>query len=168
MCGNILSDDAQFCPSCGEKVASATTEATPNSKPNQEKEQKNDFSSQFENIMDTPDTTEKYDTKDIEENKVLALLSYLSILFLIPYFAAPNSRFARYHVNQGAILFICSTVLSIVFGGLAAIPFAGIVFGICNGLVGIANLVLIIIGICNACSGRAKELPFIGKYTLIK
>ena len=36
------------------------------------------------NLNNTPDTTANYDPKDIEDNKVLALFSYIGLLFLIP------------------------------------------------------------------------------------
>ena len=38
-----------------------------------------------------------YDSRDVEDNKVMAILAYIWILFLVPLLAAKNSRFARYH-----------------------------------------------------------------------
>ena len=43
------------------------------------------------NLNNTPDTTANYDPKDIEDNKVLALFSYIGLLFLIPLLAAKDS-----------------------------------------------------------------------------
>lgn len=170
-CGNKLDDDAIFCPQCGTKAASASESTNASSEQttqNTQNAQSNDFSDKFDKIMDTPDTTANFDTKDIEENKILALVSYLSLLFLIPYFVAPKSRFTRFHVNQGAILFIISFIPTMVFSLLSQIPFVGALFAICNWVVNIVALVFAILGIINACSGKAKELPIIGKYTIIK
>ena len=43
---------------------------------------------------------------DAEQNKVFGILAYLGILCLIPLLAAKDSRFARYHANQGLVLFL--------------------------------------------------------------
>lgn len=111
-------------------------------------------------VTNTSDKTETMNSSDINNNKLIALLSYISILFLIPLFLAKDSKFARFHVNQGILLFIVSFIL----GLLSAIPFIGIVFKILN----VVAFVFAILGIINAVQGKAKELPIIGKYTLIK
>ncbi|MEI8042594.1 MAG: DUF4339 domain-containing protein [Verrucomicrobiota bacterium] len=41
------------------------------------------------------------DPADVDKNKIFAVLAYLGILFLVPLLAAKESRFARYHTNQG-------------------------------------------------------------------
>ncbi len=119
-------------------------------------------------LNNTPDTTAEYDAADIEQNKVMALLSYLWILFLVPLFLAKESRFARYHANQGITLAIAGTVIDLIGGLLSAIPVVGWIIGIPFYLAGLAVLALTVIGILNAVKGRAKELPIIGKYTLLK
>ncbi|MDR0757283.1 MAG: hypothetical protein LBF85_05480 [Tannerella sp.] len=106
------------------------------------------------NVTSTPD-------KDAEDNKVYAVLSYFWILFLIPLLAAKESPFARFHANQGFILFIVNFVLMI----LLFIPFIGFVALIVN----IGTFVLMIIGIINAAKGEKKELPLIGNlFQIIK
>ena len=91
----------------------------------------------------------------------MALLAYLGFLFLIPLLAAPNSRFARYHANQGLVLFILEAITS----AISFIPFVGWIPG---GILGIFGLVLTIIGIVNAANGQAKQLPLIGGITILK
>ncbi len=127
-----------------------------------------DLNNQLNNLNNTKDFTEEYDKNDIEQNKVMAILAYLGWLLLIPLFAAKDSKFARFHVNQGLILAIVETVILVVFGILARIPYIGILFGIIEGILGIAFLVMWIIGIMNAVNGRAKELPLIGSFRLLK
>lgn len=111
-------------------------------------------------ITNTADKTETMNSNDINNNRLMAVLSYISILFLIPLFWAKDSKFARFHVNQGILIFIVSFVL----GLLSAIPFVGIIFKILN----VVAFIFAILGIVNAVQGKAKELPLIGKYTLIK
>ena len=95
----------------------------------------------------------------------MAILAYIGILFLIPLLAAQNSGFARFHTNQGLILFLAEVVLSAASGILGLIPIVG---WIVSGAVGILCLALMIIGIVNAANGKAKELPLIGGFRLIK
>lgn len=107
---------------------------------------------------------------DIEQNKVYAVLAYLGILFLVPLLAAPNSPFARYHTNQGIILFITSLIIGPA-SWILGFPLAFFTFGIGLALpfiLGVGLLVLLILGIVNAASGQCKPLPLIGHFQLIK
>ncbi len=101
------------------------------------------------------------DAKDIEENKILAVLSYFGILFLIPLLVAPKSKFAKFHANQGCVLFIAEVALSVVW----IVPILGWLVGFVGG---IATLVLAIMGIINALNGKSEKLPIIGDVSVIK
>jgi uncharacterized membrane protein len=110
--------------------------------------------------------------QDAQDNKLMAILSYLGILVLIPLFAAKESPFARFHTNQGLILMIVEIAYSIIVWVLSIIlvivaPGLAFIVTIFN-LVSIALLVLAIIGIINAAKGETKELPLIGKFRLLK
>lgn len=108
--------------------------------------------------------TKKPDNKDVEENKLWAILAYLWILALIPYFGKKESKFAQFHGKQGMVLLILSViswVLGVIFG---FIPVLNILYGlIIMPLFGLFLLVLSIIGIINAVKGEMKELPLTGK-----
>jgi uncharacterized membrane protein len=107
---------------------------------------------------------------DIEQNKVYAVLAYIGILFLVPLLAAPNSRFARYHTNQGIVLFITS-LIAYPASWFLGIPFAFLTFGFGLALpvlLAIGLFALLIIGIVNAASGQCKPLPLIGHFELMK
>ena len=93
----------------------------------------------------------------------MAILSYISILVLIPIFAAKNSKFARFHANQGLVLLITAIILSIIGNILSRIH-----LGFISWILDVLVFVFAIIGIINAAQGKAKELPFIGKYRLLK
>ncbi len=119
-------------------------------------------------ITKTKDFTSQMDPNDIQQNKVMGILAYLSWLVLIPLFAAKDSKFARFHCNQGIILAIVEIIAWIVFGILSLIPFVGLLFVILNIVVSIACFIFAILGIINAASGVAKELPLIGGIRIIK
>ena len=97
--------------------------------------------------------------EDASSNKLMGILAYLGILVLIPLFAAKDSKFARFHVNQGLILLICSVVIYAVGRVLGLSTLAGIL--------NIAVFILAVIGIVNVVKGRAKELPLVGKFRII-
>ena len=122
--------------------------------------------------MNTPETTGQYDPQDINQNKVMAVLAYIGLLVLVPIFAAKESRFARFHANQGLILLIVDVALGILLAILSAILLAiswRLVFiSTILNLLWLPMLGLHILGIVNASSGKAKELPLIGKFKLIK
>ena len=114
------------------------------------------------------------DPADVDKNKIFGILAYLGILFLVPLLAAKESPFARYHTNQGVVLFIAAIVAwianVILAMILAFIPVIGWIliillnFGILIGI-----LALVVIGIINAANGVCKPLPLIGnRFTLIK
>ena len=151
-CGQQIDDNVQTCPNCG-----AANGAAGNAQ---------NFVNNFTN---TADSTAQFDPQDIQNNKVMALLAYLGFLFLIPLLAAPNSRFARFHANQGLVLFIFEAIAGVVTGIICIIPFVGwIIGGILSSAVGIFGLVLMILGIVNAVNGQAKQLPLIGGITILK
>ena len=107
---------------------------------------------------------------DIEQNKVYAVLAYIGILFLVPLLAAPNSRFARYHTNQGIVLFITG-IIAYPASWFIGIPFGFFTFGFGLALpflLLIGLFALLVIGIVNAASGQCKPLPLIGHFELIK
>lgn len=152
-CGNQLPDGANNCPNC---VAPAG-----NTQQNTQ-----DF---VNNMMNTNDTTSQFDPQDINNNKGMSVLAYIGFLFLVPLLACPNSKFARYHTNQGLVLFLLEFALGVVTGILGIIPIAGLIIGgLLSAVGGIFTLVLMIMGIINAAQGQAKELPLIGKITLLK
>lgn len=101
------------------------------------------------------------EAKDAEENKVYAVLSYIGLLFLVPLIAAKDSPYARFHANQGIVLFIAC----VIFAAMCGIPFIGWIIGAVGE---IGSVVLMIIGIISAWRGEKKELPFIGKFTILK
>ncbi|MBP5258562.1 MAG: zinc ribbon domain-containing protein [Prevotella sp.] len=131
-----------------------------------------DLNEKLSQLNNTADTTSQFQPQDIESNKVMAVLAYLGVLVLVPIFAAKESKFARFHANQGLVLFIAeiawTIVLTIINGILLSISARLVWISSIISLLGLVFLVLAIIGIINAVNGRAKELPVLGKFILLK
>lgn len=151
-CGHELTEEVKFCPNCGE----------PRTKTDEGGE-----SAQQENGARTQTDPVK---KENENDLLMGILAYLSLLVLIPILAAPDSKFARFHANQGLILLIMEAAWSVVKGvltevfGLLGLPLIGAALSVFD----LAFVVWMIVGIVNVCNGEEKELPLIGKYRLLK
>ena len=87
---------------------------------------------------------------------------------LIPLLAAKDSRFARFHCNQGLVLAIAEIICWIALSILGGLPIIGWIFRVIASVFGLVCLIFAILGIVNAANGRAKELPFVGSFQLLK
>ncbi len=108
---------------------------------------------------------EVFTKEDAEKNKVMAIMAY--IIWLVPYLAAKDSKFAMYHAKQGLVLFLAGVALYIGYWLLWRIlPWSMWGFiSLISTVFSLGILALAIIGIINASQGEAKELPIIGKYS---
>jgi len=143
-CGTKLEDGTSFCPNCGARIDTERSAS------------KTDFSEDLKKLADTPDTTANYSAADISNNKVMAILCYLGILWLIPFLTAKESPFVKYHLNQGLTLLILGLIVAVI----SWIPVIG-------WLCGVVVFALAIIGIVNVVNGKAQELPVIGRFKLL-
>lgn len=114
---------------------------------------------------------EGFDKQDIEENKVMAGLSY--ILFFLPLVVCPNSKYGKFHANQSLILLIttaCGNIaISILTSIVTSISIAlGLITSLLGLFFGIGVLIFLILGLVNGFNGKAKELPLIGKVKILK
>ncbi len=130
-----------------------------------------DIVEDIKSLNNTHDHTQDYGSQDIDEGKLMSILAYLGFLVLIPLFAS-KSKYVRYHTNQGLVLFAAELVWNILFGAastiLEGIPLVGIIVGIIGWLVDVVFLAVAILGIVNVVSGKAKDLPVIGKVRILK
>jgi len=118
---------------------------------------------------------------DIEKNKGMAILAY--ICFIIPLLAAPKSPFARFHANQGLLVFILWCVA--VFGNLLLWGFdylndhflhnvtvlhffLGCIVAVVQVGLFLAAIALTVFGIIKAANGEKEPVPVLGQVTLIK
>lgn len=174
-CGTKIEDNIKFCPGCGSPADAPQEQQSQQAQPQQTpppQQNQNSFGEMFQNLNNTADTTAEFDQNDINTNKGMAILAYFGPLVFIPMFAAKQSKFARYHSNQGLLLLITAVAWSIVYGIINAILLAisWRLYTVSSiiGILSIVFFVLFIIGIINASNGRAKELPIIGKFKILK
>lgn len=84
-------------------------------------------------------------------SKLMAGMSYVSVLFLIPMLLGKNDSFVAYHAKQGMKLFLAGLI------GRIAASLLGL-----GWLVTAAQVYLAYIGIQNVLAGRRKPLPYVG------
>lgn len=106
------------------------------------------------------DQENAYTAEDIEKGKIMAGLSYL--LFFLPLIACPESKYARFHANQSLILLITGIAGNVILGIIPVIGWILLPF------FGIGVFILGIMGLVNGFGGKAKKLPIIGKFTILK
>ena len=105
------------------------------------------------NILNTPDTTASYSQQDIDQNKIMGILSYFGILVLIPIFAAKESPFARFHANQGLVLLVAGILVGMATSlvgmlfGLIHIDVLTVLWNIVSWLIRVTMFALMILGI---------------------
>lgn len=109
-----------------------------------------------EEILKKENISQPEQTKKEGPNMV-AILSYIGILVLIPLLAVKDDEFVKYHAKQGLVLFIAEIATMFV----SWIPILGWLIGF---LAGIMWFVLAIMGILNVIKGEKKQLPLIGQF----
>lgn len=160
-CGTKVENNVRFCPSCGADLAAGQPGGT------QAK-----VESAVHNFTNTSDSTGTFHPNDIAQNKAMAILAYFGFLALIPFFAAKESPYARFHALQGINLMICEIAYGIAYWIVTSLILAiswrlWFITSILS-LVYILFGVIAIIGIVNAAQGKAKELPIFGKIRIVK
>ena len=114
-------------------------------------------------------------TKDAQDNKLMAVLCYLGILWLVPLLMKEHEKspFVKFHLNQGIMLSIIAVVGNIALSTVAAItsfvPGLGLIMSLVSGAFGLVTFVFFILGIINAAQGKMSPLPLVGNiYTFFK
>lgn len=93
---------------------------------------------------------------DVEQNKTVAGLAYF--VFFLPLLVCPTSAFARYHANQGFVLFLAGVAGSIL----------GIFMPFIQWIILPVTFAFAVLGLVNAFNGKLQPLPIIGSIRLIK
>ena len=123
-CGAEIADDVRFCPTCGK-----------------------------ETVVVVNNTDPQFDPQDIADNRMLAMLGYLT-MGILPMIGCRNSAYAMHHVNQALWIFIGTLLCGIV----CIIPILGWLVAAIGSLF---LLVCEIIGIVRALKGSGAYLPFV-------
>lgn len=184
-CGAQVPEGNQFCTQCGAPIGQAAQQQNQQNQQGQPNQTFQGAANFAKGINNTADYTNQYTPQDIQEGRTMSILAYFGILFFLPLVVTPNSKYGRFHANQGLLLLIGGAALEIVqilLGLLIKATCGSYFLGVYVGLNGfgvfltiLIDLIcwapiaaLVIIGIINAVNNRAKELPFIGKIRLIK
>ena len=108
------------------------------------------------------DVPAQFDPADFEKHRIICGFSILfPILFFLPLIAAADSRLGRFYANQALLLLLVQVLCRLT----GFIPFVG---GILGGIVGVGVTICSIMGMVFALTGRAKRIPLIGHYDLIR
>ena len=103
----------------------------------------------MEQQPNTPQGDMKFDAKDINDNTLMAALSYIGILVFIPLLLKKDSPFVQAHAKQGLVLFI-----AMIFGAIPVIGWLWAMF----------LLVINVIALVNVLQGKLWKIP--GAYEL--
>ena len=135
-------------------------------------------------ILDTKDETVDYTKGDIKRNKGMAILAYLFVP--IPLLFEKRSKFVKYHINQGFNLFICYILHALCYKVFYKLTVHEVYctrngFNIQCGkydiptivklpflIIGLILVALSVLGIINVINGKAKQIPILGKFNILK
>ena len=115
---------------------------------------------------DPYDHTSEFTTKDISDNKVIAMLVYLmgTVGIIVALLASKDSPYLSFHVRQ-ALKF---TVLDVLTGIIILLLFWTIIVPIAAGIFEMVLLVCKIIAFFSICKGNAKEPYVVRNFNFLK
>lgn len=100
------------------------------------------------------------------DGKTIAVISYLTIIgWVIAYVMNSNnkSQIAIYHIRQSLFLMLAGIVFYTVQTMLLLIPYLGWLVALLSIPIGIALLILWIMGLIAAINGEEKPVPVVGE-----
>ena len=194
-CGHEIAEGKKFCGSCGAPADAPAsnqnqnqqqfqqpqqnrqnqqyqqTQQNQNQQQQYQQPQQNAFNNLQKMAANTSDYTGQFDPADIEKNKVISGLAYF--IFFLPLIVCPDSKFGRFHANQGLLVWILAVCGGIANAILTAIFLAiswrlAFLVTIITLIIWIVFTVIVIIGLVNGFLGKAKDLPIFGKIRIIK
>lgn len=94
---------------------------------------------------------------DFSEVNIMAALSYVGPLVIIPFLTHREDSFVLFHIKQGLLLLIIGLIVHVsMFFLFFLIPFFM--------LINLGLFVLAIVGIINALRHKEETLPIVGKF----
>lgn len=146
-----------FCTECGNKMEEG---------------------SHFCGVCGAPAYADTENKEDKNYGIGLAILSYIGILVIVAIAVSDNSKFVRFHANQGLVLFLAEIIIGtiyfaafifmLIFAQLSMVRTLWFIMVFTMIFISILLFVLSVIGIVNAAKGRMKRLPVIGNINLLK
>ncbi|MCI6007972.1 zinc-ribbon domain-containing protein [Oscillospiraceae bacterium LCP25S3_E10] len=148
-CGAKMPDDVGICSNCGEVLTSISSHI-------------HGGDSMVLNM---------HHTSSITDNALLCM-SYLGFLVIVPLMFCKNTKLARFHINQGLVLFITELAYGALFlftrWLLLAISLWLSVIVAVMAVAGIVFIIYAAMGIAGVIRGETRELPVIGSCKIIK
>jgi fumarate reductase subunit D len=84
--------------------------------------------------------------------KLIALLSYLPIVFFVPLLYFRKDQFIQYHAKQGIILFMLAILMTFSFW-ISALAW----------ILWLVYIVIWVTGVINVITGKIEPVPVVGK-----
>ena len=170
-CGAEVNDNASFCAKCGSKMETAANQAA-NTAGNtagnagETADQGQQYQQQYYQPVDPYDHTAQFDAKDISDNKVFAMVAYLTgtIGIIIALLAGSKSEYAMFHVRQALKFEVITTLTAIV----TLVFIWTIVIPVITGIFLVVLFVCRIIAFFSICGGKAKEPYIIRSFGFLK
>jgi len=91
------------------------------------------------------------------DDKIIAAIGYIWILFLIPLFLKKNNKYCLFHAKQGLVLFVAGIILMVI----NIIPVLGWLISFFGWII---IVIFSILGFINALQGREWKLPFLSSF----
>ena len=177
-CGSYVPDGKLLCPACGRVNIGLSTDMRGSALAEKHRtsarlqKQKNNpyaggtYEQHKSHDFNSGDYYKsKYDHKQKEQeltNRIFCAAAYFGFFFFLPLIAMPNSKEAKFHANQGLVLFLFGIILE----GIASA--AAVTLGSVFDVLSILHPLLMVYGAVNAFQGKMVELPLIGKLRILK
>lgn len=172
-CGAKVDDGIRFCPCCGAEIPLGQGQYGQQGQ-GQDQQYYDHGGQQSQYGQQGPYGQQRegyFHPEDVRANKVMAVLSYIGILVLVPLLAGnKSSEYLRHHIDQGLVIWIGSLLADILSGG----GFLGFAFfssvwslELVGGILSLVFFILMIVGIVDACRGVRRELPVVGAFKIL-
>lgn len=148
ICQSQVSDESAFCTTCGNRMPEM---------PQQAPAQANGYQNYYQPVpvCDPYDHTAEFDATDVHNNKVYALLMYMSGLLgiIIALLGCKDSAYVQFHLRQNLKFFVVEILLSLCASVLFFTFLVPIVAGIALAVVEVVK----IIAFFQVCGNKSKE-----------
>lgn len=178
-CGAKVDDGIRYCPYCGGEIPLGQGQYDQQGQGQDQQYydhggQQSQYGQQGQYSQQGPYGQQRegyFHPEDVRANKVIAVLSYIGILVLVPLLAGnKSSEYLRHHIDQGLVIWIGSLLADILSGG----GFLGFAFfssvwplELVGGILSLVFFILMIVGIVDACRGVRRELPVVGAFKIL-
>lgn len=166
-CNAPLNDDALFCSNCGTTTHQNQAQPNFNQAPNGGFNQNPQYAAPIPMVSPT-DHTAEFSAQEVSDNKLFAVLVYLSSILGIAIALIANisnrSNYLKFHIKQALKLLISESIisfLSIVLFWTFIVPIAG---GIALIIIAIVNIICFV----QTLRGKSVEPPIISGISFLK